>query len=370
MKPYAMLIDGELTLILERIAAGRTSVAVLFVLANLASGCGDPGAPTPIPSPPASADLLSATGLYADIATKGVAGPNRPYSPQYALWSDGGIKRRWLFLAAGTRIDTSNPDRWVFPVGTKIWKEFAYEGRRVETRLLEKLNDQASIDGWSLRVYAWRADESDALLVGAGGQLDAAPTAFGTLHDIPTQAQCLWCHDRGGDPVLGVDALQLSGDRDPLAVEPVPDGAIDLRSLATEERLTHPPAEQPRIVANSGTARWAIGYLHGNCGNCHNPQGRAEATGQFLRHEGHVERERDEPAYRTAVNQLTRLYIVPGTQLGKDSYRIRGGAPDQSAVYLRMQARDRESMPPIGSEVNDAEALGLLRDWIRGLPRP
>ncbi len=206
--------------------------------------------------------------------------------------------------------------------------------------------------------------------MGADGLPDAAPTAFGTLHDIPSQAECVKCHARGGDAVLGVDALQLSADRDPLAIEPVPAGGIDLRGLAEEDLLSHPPAAQPRIVANSGTARWAMGYFHGNCGHCHNPEGFARETGMFLRHEGLVPGEGDEPVYRTAVNQLTRLYVVPGSRLGKDSYRIYGGAPDASAVYLRMQRRDAEQMPPIATEVSDAEALGLLRDWIRRLPRP
>ncbi len=357
---------------LGRNAAARTSAAASLVLATLASGCGGPGYPNATPSgaPSPTLDLLSATGHYSDIATKRVDGPNREFSPQSALWSDGGVKRRWLFLPADTRIDTSNMDRWVFPVGTKIWKEFAYEGRRVETRLLEKVSGQASIDGWSLRTYAWRADDSDALLVGADGKQDAAPTAFSTLHDIPSQAECVKCHGRGGDAILGVDALQLSADRDPLAVEPVPAGGIDMRSLADEGLLSHPPAAQLRIVASSGTARWAMGYLHGNCGHCHNPEGLARETGMFLRHEGLVAREGDEPAYGTAVNRLTRLYVVPGSKLGKDSYRIHGGAPDASAVYLRMQRRDTEQMPPIATEVNDAEALGLLRDWIRRLPRP
>lgn len=353
---------------LRRGAGRRRSAVALLALSSVAAGCGGPGAPTPIPSP--STDLLSATGLYSAIAVKRVDGRNRAYSPQYALWSDGGVKRRWLFLPAGTRIDTSNMDRWVFPVGAKMWKEFVYEGRRVETRLLEKVNGAASIDGWSLRTYAWRADESDAVLVGADGLPDAAPTAFSTFHDIPSQAECMRCHGRGGDAILGVDALQLSADRDPLAVEPVPAGGIDLRGLTNEGLLSHPPAAQPRIVASSGTARWAMGYLHGNCGNCHNPQGFARETGMFLRHEGLVAYERDEPVHRTAVNRLTRLYVVPGSKLGTDSYRIRGGAPDASAVYLRMQRRDGEQMPPIATEVSDVEALGLLRDWIRRLPRP
>lgn len=357
------------------VAALRASRAALVFGAALLPSCGGGGGPagptpTPQPSPPLDPRLLSSSGLYSDLASKRVDPKNRPYSPQYALWSDGGVKRRWLFLPAGTRIDTSDMDHWVFPVGTKIWKEFVYEGRRVETRLIEKVSSGAALESWRFRAYAWRSDEGDAELVGAEGRRDVAPTAFGTLHDIPAENECMDCHDRGGDAVLGVDALQLSADRDPLAVEAVPDGGINLEDLAGEGLVTHAPTREPRIAASSGTARWAMGYLHGNCGNCHNPQSAERTIGLFLRHETAVESERDEPAYSTAVNQLTRVWVVPGTRFRVDSYRIRGGSHDKSAVYLRAETRGAESMPPFGSEVVDAEALGLLRDWIKRLPRP
>src|SRR5512136_372773 len=76
--------------------------------------------------PPAT---LRDTGLYSDWATKTVAADNLPFSPQYALWSDGAAKLRWLHIPKGGFIDASNPDVWRFPVGTRVWKEFRF-GRR------------------------------------------------------------------------------------------------------------------------------------------------------------------------------------------------------------------------------------------------
>ena len=81
-------------------------------------------------------------------------------------------------------------------------------------------------------------------------------------------------------------------------------------------------------------------------------------------------REVDEPAYRTTVNALNIVYQVEGTVLGINSFRILGGQPERSAVFLRMRARgNTHAMPPIASKVTDNEALGLAADWINRLPR-
>ena len=47
------------------------------------------------------------------------------FTPTWRLWTDGAVKRRWVSLPPGGTIDTSDPDRWVFPVGTRFFKEFA-----------------------------------------------------------------------------------------------------------------------------------------------------------------------------------------------------------------------------------------------------
>jgi uncharacterized protein (DUF1499 family) len=89
-----------------------------------------------------------------------------------------------------------------------------------------------------------------------------------------------------------------------------------------------------------------------------------------LRHTVSAQSEQEEPAYRTIVNQLTRVYTLPGTNLGVDSYRILGGAPDRSAVLFRMQNRANfHAMPPLATKVVDADAVNLVTERIRTLPR-
>ncbi len=68
---------------------------------------------------------------------------------------DGAGKRRWIALPPGTAIDGSDPDGWIFPVGTRLWKEFAFD-RRVETRYLERTSE-----GWRFATYLWLADVED-----------------------------------------------------------------------------------------------------------------------------------------------------------------------------------------------------------------
>ena len=84
---------------------------------------------------PALPERLSDTGLYRP-GTLEVDPRSRPFSAQYPLWTDGARKARWIALPPGGRIDAADVDAWIFPIGTRLWKEFAFGGRKVETRML------------------------------------------------------------------------------------------------------------------------------------------------------------------------------------------------------------------------------------------
>ena len=104
------------------------------------------GAVQPWPPP-----KLSDTGLYRDAATRAIADGIRPYSPQYPLWTDGATKLRWVSLPKGSTIDATDGDAWRFPVGTRFWKQFSFDGRPVETRYIEKTGDGT----WIFAAYVW-----------------------------------------------------------------------------------------------------------------------------------------------------------------------------------------------------------------------
>ena len=47
-------------------------------------------------------------------------------------------------------------NQWMFPPGTKLWKEFVVGGARLETRLIWKRPSGA----WYFTVYRWSTDGS------------------------------------------------------------------------------------------------------------------------------------------------------------------------------------------------------------------
>ncbi|HSB24321.1 MAG TPA: hypothetical protein VLE94_14580, partial [Burkholderiaceae bacterium] len=221
-------------------------------------------------------ERLSDTGLYAAGSTKRLDPGVLGFTPQYALWSDAADKRRWIRLPAGTAIDAALPDAWQFPPGTRLWKEFSHAGRRVETRYIER---QAN-GRWRYATYVWNEAGSDAVLAPPRGivglPVAAAPQG---RYDIPSRADCTACHEGGATPVLGFGALQLSRDRDPLAPHarpPAPDD-VDLDALLARSLLRNLPAElqrgASRVHGGSAVERAALGYLHANCGHCHNRSG-------------------------------------------------------------------------------------------------
>lgn len=313
---------------------------------------------------PALPSRLSQTSLYSDFASRTIDPRNLPYSPQYPLWSDGAAKRRWIELPAGQAIDASDPDVWTFPAGTRVWKEFSFDGRPVETRLIEELPD----GGWRFASYAWSADQSDAVLAPARGLPDVAEIRPGVRHDIPGVRDCQACHVNRRTEVLGFSALQLSPDRDPNAphAEPAVAGMIDLKALIERKLLKGYPAgwleDPPRIRSSSPTERAALGYFHANCGNCHNPAGSLDVLNLLFRHTL-APGPPGEPVLMTAVDRKGR-FRIPDTG-GGETYLVRPGDPVHSSVLFRMASRNPfYQMPPLATKIEDAAAVDLVRRWI------
>ncbi len=291
-------------------------------------------------------EKLSETGLYSDIASETLAPGVEPYQPAFQLWSDGADKRRWLLLPAGTEIDTSDMDFWVYPVGTKVWKEFSRDGTRVETRLLEKV---AEPNQWLMMAYHWSDDQSDATAVP-----DGVSDASGTDHDIPSQADCQQCHEKMKDRLLSVSAIQLSHDGP----------GVTLDSLAQAGRLSQSPAGELTLPGHA-TDRAALGYLHANCGVCHNPTSFVQATVDMnlWLSTSALGAVTDTPTYQTTVNKpLSASNPTAGTA------RIVPGDPEASDVHLRMNERGTlTQMPPLASELVDPTGLGAIEAWIESL---
>jgi cytochrome c553 len=184
-------------------------------------------------------------------------------------------------------------------------------------------------------------------------------------HRLPAVWECSFCHSRGGDAILGIDYLQLSTDRDPnapnakdlLHAGPFHGLAVlDLDTLKRQrlvtmhETLATAPSIAPRGDGRAAASERAmLGYFHGNCGHCHNPHGAAQFTGLRLR-------------FDTTKN-------APGAHDAITTPIFARGRPLQTKIYQRMLSRaEGRQMPPIGTHVQDAQALQLLAEWINSMP--
>ena len=292
--------------------------------------------------------LLSQTGLYlADMVT--LAEGVRPFEPRFMLWSDDASKKRWIWLPEAAPIDTSDMDYWEFPAGTRVFKEFSRDGVRVETRMMTKRER----GGWQRVAYQWREDQAEADAVPAG-----VPNASGTEHDIPTQEDCGTCHFRTPDKLLGFSAIQLSWDN------PDPD-AWTLARLAEAGKLTTaPPAIE---LPGSESEQAALGYMHANCGHCHNPTSSVttRVTVDFWLSTDRLATVEETPTYSSSVCKNIELEEggVPGVEKIIDP-----GVPENSAVFRRMDSRGEQySMPPLGTELVDMTGRQAVEAWIVSL---
>ncbi|WP_394826264.1 hypothetical protein [Pendulispora albinea] len=351
--------------------AATVVVAAAAVFSACGSSSSDPGPPVsadagpqadvvtlPDASPGPQPQHLSEAGLYANLATKQTSPEALAYVPSYALWSDAADKKRWIVLPAGAKIDTSDMDHWQFPIGTKLFKEFARGGRRLETRLIERIANTGKTEtDYRASTFVWRDDDSDADLVTEG-----ATNVRGTDHDVPTRVQCFTCHSGEPGKILGFSAVQLA--RTTAGTDPA--SAVTLKWLAEQGKLTHPPAPGADFSApGDATTAGALGYLHANCGNCHNENGGAwRYTKMVLRLSGTERAPNKTELYKTTVGvAMDRRENSPYPN------RIEAGHPDKSALLYRMSKRDGtpEAMPPLASKKTDATGTATVTSWIQGL---
>lgn len=282
--------------------------------------------------------------LFSDIGAKALAPDVMLYVPRFALWSDGAEKTRWVRLPEGSTIDTSDPDHWELPVGTQLFKEFARDGKRLETRLIERIAQTGTPSrDYRFVAFAWNDDESDAIRVPEG-----AKDVRGTTHDIPSGEQCVSCHSGERGRSLGFTALDLAHEGE----------GETLASLAARGAFSN-EVPVPAFTADEATTA-ALGYLHANCGHCHNPKGPAWRSTTMLLRLASTE------GGKEAV--LSTLIGVPTTRFFDAALRVDPGRPDTSALAIRMANRGTlTAMPPLATEKSDPDGLAAVRSWIGGL---
>ena len=300
---------------------------------------------------------LACVGLYTNLQNKTVAAAAMPYTPGLILWSDGATKQRWLYLPPSTKIDTTDLDEWIFPVGTKLWKEFQVNGVRIETRMFTKAQDGT----WLWATYQWNTGETAAV------RNDNGATNVVATYEIPSHQKCNQCHQGRTDHVMGVETIALS-----LSTA----SGVTLDWLAKNGKLTSNPTTTTATLPNdsTGQAAAALGVMHIDCGvSCHNrnPNGYANSTGLYMRLPaaqvlagGVVVTNLD--AYTTSANVVPTLPQYQ-TYAQQGYMRLAPGSSATSLIVTVASTRGAGQMPPIATHVVDTAGVAALTTWIDAL---
>lgn len=166
---------------------------------------------------------LSETGLFLSVKDHQVDPALIPYSVNAPLWSDGAHKERFIALPGKSQIDFGTFRGWAFPEGAVLVKTFALDEtvgdptsrRRIETRLMTKQQNE-----WVGYTYLWNNEQTEATLV----ERDGADRTFkikqndGSTRELawhyPSRAECMVCHSRASNFVLGLCEMQMNKEHD------------------------------------------------------------------------------------------------------------------------------------------------------------
>ena len=314
---------------------------------------------------------LSETGLFADTRSKTLSSGIVPYQPAAPFWSDGALKTRYIGVPGSQAIDTKS-DRWEAPDGTVTIKNFQLEmqpgkpesRKFIETRVMVRQEKE-----WSGYSYIWNDEQTDATLVEKNG-LDkkyriedpADPRGFREqVWHYPSRTECMVCHSRAANFVLGFNKLQLdtdfkyeSGQNDNQLRTLYHIGLLKNEKDYEPRKPDAPHLVDPNDTTQPLEAR-ARSYFYTNCAGCHIDAGGGNSLMNM-----------DFNAARHEMKMLgvKPLHVFPDRP---DARLVAPGDPENSVVFLRVSRRGTGQMPPLGSTVVDQKSVELLRQWIKSL---
>ncbi len=310
---------------------------------------------------------LSETGLFADAAAHQVEPGLNPYSVNAPAWMDGATAERFMAVPDEAKVTYSTSQSWGFPDGTALvqtlfqqMKPGASASRvRVETRVLLKQQSE-----WAGYTYRWNDKQTDAELVpreGTETELNVT-TTDGHLQKqkwrFPSRTDCLTCHSRAANFVLGITEAQLNRPHDyPVGAFPQLEMLDHLGLFAAE--LPKPESERPKLADPYDTAldveARARAYLHVNCAVCHMAAGGGNS--------------RMELGSATPREKLELIEARPQhDSFGlANSMLVAPGDPARSVLVQRLAKRGKGQMPPVWSNRVDNEAVALFRQWVAEL---
>ncbi|MDJ0880526.1 MAG: PQQ-dependent sugar dehydrogenase [Gammaproteobacteria bacterium] len=297
--------------------------------------------------------LLSETGCVDPNNPQNMDSALIPYSINAPFWSDNAVKDRWFVLQDNTTITIEADGDWTFPIGSVLVKNFRLNDQLVETRLLVHHDD----DSWGGYSYEWNDQQTEATLVLNGKQ----KTINDQVYVYPSTAQCAGCHTPAAGHVLGAEIAQFNryqhypANGDAIGNQIISLDNIGLFSSAPGaiETLAEMPDPFNTLVNEELRVQ---AYLHTNCAQCHRPGVVIQDVDMDLR-------------YATLWGDRDLCNVAPTRgDLGvAGAQRLTPGRADDSLLYLRMNRRDDDAMPPLGSTVVDQHGARLLYRFIENL---
>ena len=236
-----------------------------------------------------------------------------------------------------------------FTNGAVLVQTLSLEGQRIETRLLTRQNGQ-----WVGYSYRWNGRKTDATLVDAqGAEKELLINGRRQVWRFPGRAECMTCHSRAAEFVLGINDLQLNKVHDYGAVQD-----NQLRTLthigvftgSTPKSLTNALVD-PYDTSQNLDAR-ARSYLQVNCSVCH-----VEAGGGNSKMDLRFTVKPERMDIFSARPQHDTFGI-------DNAMLVFPSDPQRSILFQRVSRRGRGQMPPLVTTVVDERAVALLRDWI------
>ena len=340
---------------------------------------------------------LSESGLYESVKGHIVKPGVVPYSVNAPFWSDGLYKERFIALPPGETIGFTRTRGWNFPDKTVIIKSFAVEEtdgdpasrKWVETRFLTKQSGE-----WYGYSYVWNEFGTEATLVDSKG-MDREfiiKTPDGPRKQVwhyPSRAECMVCHSRAANFVLGLSEHQMNKDHlypsgrtdnqlrvlEHLGMLKVDwytevKGGIkdttnkpqpDQREPKPGSLLHQNPKDYKHLVnpydkSQDVTLR-ARSWLQTNCSMCHVEAGGGNAK---------IELE-----FATSLDKMRLIDEKPihSTFDLPDAKLIAPVAPERSVLLHRIGLRGNGQMPPLSTNRVDEQGLALIREWVREMKK-
>ena len=376
---------------------------------------------------------ISESGLFKNVAKHEMVEGVIPYSVNSPLWSDGAYKDRYIAIphkeGVDMRIDYSGSNGWTFPNETVIVKSFGLETvlgdpasrRWIETRFMVRQQNE-----WVGYSYRWNKEGTDAELVEAAGtdeifelrNPESSKKVRRQTWHYPSRSECMVCHSRAANYMLGLQTGQMNRDHDyggvvdnqlrtlehlnlfrvgwagenywvvrsniaeakrkELDVKANDADAEKLMNeevekcvgiqLGTRDQREAPqysplfyrdPTSSPKLAdpqdVKQPLADRARSYLHSNCAHCHVPAGGGNAKMDL-----HI---------NTALEKMAIIDEKPlHHTFGLRKPRlIAPGAPNRSVLLHRLKTRGPGQMPQLATNVADEQTLKLFREWIESM---